>query len=146
MQNLHATGGQWHINCSRVAASHMQIVLAWLPVACNMNKIDRNMHATGGHAGTICMRLAVTQVQYACDWRLLRYTLHGTGGHSVTRQETSRQEVCKRPSLHHSFIIGKSTFSMHASDYSADGPWIFDLENALELWMRLPHGGKFCTC
>jgi hypothetical protein len=39
--------------------------------------------------------------------------LHATGGHSVTRQETSRQEVCKRPSLHHYyfFSINKSTSS-----------------------------------
>ncbi len=29
------------------------------------------------------------------------------------------------------FSIGKSTSSTHASDYSADGPWIFGLENAL---------------
>jgi hypothetical protein len=28
-----------------------------------------------------------------------------------------------------------STSSTHASDYSADGPWIFGLENALVLWM-----------
>jgi hypothetical protein len=29
---------------------------------------------------------------------------YATGGHSVTRQETNRQEVCKRPSLHHNYI------------------------------------------
>jgi hypothetical protein len=59
-QKLHATGGQWHIICTRVAASRMQIVPVWLPVACNMNKIDGNFHATGGHTSTICMRLAAT--------------------------------------------------------------------------------------
>jgi hypothetical protein len=32
----------------------------------------------------------------------------------------------------------------HASNYSADGPWIFGLENALVLWMTKPHGSKFC--
>jgi hypothetical protein len=29
------------------------------------------------------------------------------------------------------------------ADYSADGPWIFGLENALVLWMTKPHGSKF---
>jgi hypothetical protein len=51
----------------------MQIVPAWPPVACNMNKIGRNLHATGGHAGTICMRMAATGVQFACDWQPLGY-------------------------------------------------------------------------
>ena len=37
MQSMHATGGQSHINCTRVAASRMQIVPVWPPVACNMN-------------------------------------------------------------------------------------------------------------
>jgi hypothetical protein len=63
---LHATSGQSHINCTRVADSRMKILLAWPPVAYNMNKIGRNLHATGGHAGTICMRLAATRVQFAC--------------------------------------------------------------------------------
>jgi hypothetical protein len=30
------------------------------------------------------MRLAATQVQFACNWRPLRYNLHETGGHSGT--------------------------------------------------------------
>jgi hypothetical protein len=59
MQNLHATGGQSHNNCTEVTASRMQIVPSWPPVACNMYKIDGNLHVTGGHAGTICMRLMV---------------------------------------------------------------------------------------
>jgi hypothetical protein len=52
----------------------MQIVPAWPPVACNMNKIHRNLHATGGHAGknlhatgghssTICLRLVAARLQ-----------------------------------------------------------------------------------
>jgi hypothetical protein len=45
----------------------MQILPVWLPVACDMNKIDGNLPASGGHLGTICMRLAVTRVQFACD-------------------------------------------------------------------------------
>jgi hypothetical protein len=93
------------------------------------------------------MRLAAMRVQLACDWRPLRNNLHATGGHSVTRQETSRQEVCKRPSLHHNYIFYHWQVHIldHASDYSADGRWIFGLENALVLWMTKPHGSKFCT-
>jgi hypothetical protein len=51
--------------------------------------------------------------------------LHATGGHLVSRQETSRQEVCKKLNLHHNYIfsIGKSTSSAHASDYLPDEPW-----------------------
>jgi hypothetical protein len=41
-----------------VAASRMQIVPVWPPVAGNMNNIEGNLHATGG-----------TQVQFACDLR-----------------------------------------------------------------------------
>ncbi len=63
------------------------------------------MYETGGHAGTISVRLAATQEQFACNWWPLRNNLHATGGHSVTRQETSRQEVCKKPSLHHNYIM-----------------------------------------
>jgi hypothetical protein len=83
MQSLHAFGGQSHIICIRVAASRMQIVPVWPPFAFNMNKINRNLHAT-----------AAMGVQFACDWWPL-----------VTKQETSRQEVCKRPSLHHNYIF-----------------------------------------
>ncbi len=63
MKSLYVTGSQSHINCTRVVASRMQIVLAWPPVACNMNKINGNLHATGSHAGTICMQLAATRLQ-----------------------------------------------------------------------------------
>ncbi len=73
-----AASGQLHINCTRVAASHMQIVPAWPPVACNKNKIDGNLPATGGHTGTICMRLAATQEQFACDLQPLMYNLYAT--------------------------------------------------------------------
>jgi hypothetical protein len=37
-----------------------------------------------------------------------------------------------------------SESSTHASDFSADGSWIFGLENALVLYMTLPNGSKFC--
>jgi hypothetical protein len=87
----------------------MQIVLVWPPVACNMNEIDQNLHATGGHAGTVCMPLAATRVQFGCDWWPLGYIIIIF------------------------FSIGKSTSSAHACDYSADGPSIFGLENALVL-------------
>ncbi len=51
------------------------------------------------------MLLVALRVQFACDWRQLGYNLNATGGHSVTRQDTSRQEMCKRPSLHHNYIF-----------------------------------------
>jgi hypothetical protein len=57
------SGRQLHINCTRVAASRMQMVPAWLPVACNMNKICGNLHATGGHSDTICIQLAASRLQ-----------------------------------------------------------------------------------
>ncbi len=72
-QKLDATGGQSHTNCSRVAASRMQIVPEWPPVACNMNKIDGNLPVNGGHSGTICMPLASTQVHFVCESGPLRY-------------------------------------------------------------------------
>jgi hypothetical protein len=74
---LFPSGRQLHANCTRVAPSSMQ-------------HEKKSME--------ICMRLAATWVQFACDWRPLSYNLHATGGHSATRQETSRQEACKRPS------------------------------------------------
>ncbi len=121
---FYPSGHQSHANCARVAVSRMKIVPVWPPVTCNMNKIGRNLQAA-------------TRVQFACDWRPLGYNLHATDGHWVTRQETSRQVVCKRPSLHHNYICYHQLVHIldHASGYLADGPWIFGLENALVLWM-----------
>ncbi len=51
-----------------------------------MNEIDGNLHAPGGQA-------------------VYNFHVHATGGHLVTRQEASKQEVCKRPSLHHNYIF-----------------------------------------
>ncbi len=53
---LYLSGRKSHIICTWVAASWMQIVPVWPPVACNMNKNGRNLHATGGHAGAICVK------------------------------------------------------------------------------------------
>jgi hypothetical protein len=55
--------------CMRLAASRRKFIPEWLPVACNMNKNDRNLHASCGLTGAVCMRLAATQVQFACNWR-----------------------------------------------------------------------------
>jgi hypothetical protein len=60
--------------CTQVAASRMQIVPEWLPVACKLHPLGRQLHATCIKSTEICMLLAATQVQFA------------TGGHSVTRQ------------------------------------------------------------
>jgi hypothetical protein len=94
----------------------MQIVPAWPPVTCNMNKINGNFHATGGHLGTICMQLVATRVQFACDWRPLGYNLHVIGGHlgticmrlAATRLQDKRQvdqELCKMLPLHQKLIF-----------------------------------------
>jgi hypothetical protein len=114
---LYPSDRQSHINCTRVAASHMQIVPAWPPVACNMNKIGRNLHATGGPAGTICMQLAATRVQFACDWWPLGY-----------KTRDSRQEVCKRPSLHHNY-----SFLALAIPHPRPYFWFFS-RRLLDIW------------
>ncbi len=51
------------------------------------------------------MRPAAMRVQFACDWRPLGYNFYANGCYSVRRKETSRQEVCKRPPLHHNDIL-----------------------------------------
>ncbi len=53
--------------CMQLAASHIQVVLKWPPVACNMNKINGSLPGTGA-----------TRVQFACDWLPLRYNLRAT--------------------------------------------------------------------
>ncbi len=64
------------LSCYRLAASCMQIVHLWPPVACRFWLILFMLHATGGHTCTICMWLAVNQVQFACNWRPLCYSLY----------------------------------------------------------------------
>ncbi len=94
--------------------AHAKFACDWRPVAYKLYPSGRQSHATCIKSAEICMRLAATQVQFTCNWRPLRYNLHATGGHSVSRQETSRQEVRKRPSLYIIIIffsIGKSTSS-----------------------------------
>jgi hypothetical protein len=56
------------LSCNGVAASRMQIVLEWPPVACKFRLILFMLHATGGHAATIYMQLAATRVQFKYDW------------------------------------------------------------------------------
>ncbi len=63
MQSFHATGGQSHINCTRVATSSMWIVPSWPPVACKLYPRGRQSHATWIKSAKICMWLADTRVQ-----------------------------------------------------------------------------------
>ncbi len=63
MQSLHATGGHSHINCTRVAASRMQIVPQWQPVACKLYPRGHQSHATWIKLAEICMRLEATRLQ-----------------------------------------------------------------------------------
>jgi hypothetical protein len=51
-----------------VAASHMQIIPEWPPIAVKFPSILFMLPGTGGHAGTICMQWAATWVQFECDW------------------------------------------------------------------------------
>ena len=45
----------------RLAASRIQFVQGWPPVACNTSKNGGHLPATGGHPGTIWMRLAASR-------------------------------------------------------------------------------------
>jgi hypothetical protein len=67
----------------------MQIVPEWPPVACKFY--------------SCCMRLAATWVQFACNWRPLRYNLHATGGHSslyATGHQSHTNFACASGKLH----------------------------------------------
>jgi hypothetical protein len=98
----------------------MQIVPARPPVACNMDKLAEICMRLA-LTGTIFMRLAATQIQFACKWRPLGYK---------TRDKRTRgvQKAVFRSHLS-IFSIDKSTSSTHASNFSADGPWI-----GFEVW------------
>ncbi len=68
------------LSCNRVAASRMQIVTKWPPVASKPDP-GRQLHANFCRFYLCCMRLEATQVQkFACDWRPLGYTLYATCG------------------------------------------------------------------
>ncbi len=65
---LYLSGLRSHANCTRLAASRMQISVDFIHVACDWRPHSYNFHATGGHSGTICMWLAATRIQFECDW------------------------------------------------------------------------------
>jgi hypothetical protein len=71
------------LSCNRVAASRMQIVPKWPPVAYKLYPRGRQSHANFGQFYSCCTRLAATRVQFACDWQPLGYNLYATG-HSST--------------------------------------------------------------
>jgi hypothetical protein len=67
---LYPIGRQSHANCTRVAASLMQISADFIHVACKWQPRGYNLHATGGHlcatgghSGTIYMQLAASRMQ-----------------------------------------------------------------------------------
>ena len=78
MQKKHATGSQSHTICSRMAASRIQFVQGWPPVACNTSKNGGHLPATGGHPGIIWMRLAATRQRNS--GRLAASRMHAGGG------------------------------------------------------------------
>jgi hypothetical protein len=70
------------LSCNQVATSLMQIVPAWLPVACKLYSHGRQSHANFGQFYLRCLRLAATRVQFRADWRPLGYDLFATGRQS----------------------------------------------------------------
>jgi hypothetical protein len=50
---LYLSGRQLHANCTRVAASRMQILADFIHVACDWRPHGYNLYETGGHLGTI---------------------------------------------------------------------------------------------
>jgi hypothetical protein len=57
------SGCQLHENCTRVAASRMQISADFIHVACYWRPRRYNLHSTGGHSVTIYMRLTTSSMQ-----------------------------------------------------------------------------------
>jgi hypothetical protein len=54
------SGRQSHANCTRVAASRMQISVNFIHVACDCRPSGYNLHGTSGNTGTNYMRLATS--------------------------------------------------------------------------------------
>jgi hypothetical protein len=70
------------LSCTQVAASCMQIVPEWTPVACKLYPRGRQLNANFSQFYSCCMRLAATQIQFSFDWQPLRYNLYATGRQS----------------------------------------------------------------
>jgi len=66
-------------NLDALAASRLQIIPEWPPVACKLYPCGRQLHATWIKLMGICMQLAATRVQFACNWRPFGYHLYATG-------------------------------------------------------------------
>jgi hypothetical protein len=77
----------------QLAASRIQIVTKWSPVAFKLYPSGRQSHAKCIRVAAsriqnekktmeICLRLADTRVQFVCDWRPLGYNLNATGRQS----------------------------------------------------------------
>jgi hypothetical protein len=84
------------LSCNRVAASRIEIVPKWPPVACKLYPRGSQSHATFGRFHSCFMPLAATRVQFACDWQPLGYNLYVTGSHSGTiymRMAASRMQI-----------------------------------------------------
>ncbi len=90
------------VSCNRVAASRIQIVSKWLPVACKLYPHGRQLHANFCPFYSCCMRLAATRAQFACDWRPLGYNLYATGRQSHTQYTVAHfactsGQLCAKP-------------------------------------------------
>ncbi len=52
-----------HANCTRVAASSLQISIDFIHVSCDWRPRGYNLHAAGGNSSTVYMRLAASRMQ-----------------------------------------------------------------------------------
>ncbi len=84
-------------SCNRVAASCMQIVPEWPPVACKLHPRGCQSHAKFGRFYSYCMRLAATRVQFACAWRPLGYNLYATGRQSHANFAFASGQLLAKP-------------------------------------------------
>jgi hypothetical protein len=70
------------LSCTRVAASRMQIVPEWTPVACKLYPRVRQLNANFSQFYSCCMQLTAKQIQFSFDWQPVGYNLYATGRRS----------------------------------------------------------------
>ncbi len=114
----------------QLAASACKVCMQLAPVAYKLYPSGGQSHANYTRVAASRMQHEYNRPKFACDWRPLGYNLHATGSHSVTRQDTSRQELCKRPSLHRT---GNYIFLALASPHPPPCFWLFSWR-PLDIW------------
>jgi hypothetical protein len=92
---LQLSGRQTYANCTRVAASCMQISADFIHVACDWQPHRYNLRATGSHSSTIYI-----------DWWPLRYNLYGTGRQSHANFACASGQLHAKPPVFKFFATG----------------------------------------